>query len=406
MLTADLLRATVRKGTIKPRLVDPEAADLLALAGRLVAIFEGHGGKRRAELDDAVDDVVGDETSFAITRGLVKLLDDRAEWETVSPLEPPELRRLVFEASAAAHPIATRASRLHATTRADVLAAVAAQLGVDVAAVEEGLYADLRAEQRLVAFDRIEPRALLDRYNLAQAQGLLLRAHELNVEVDVDRPSRLRQVFRWLKFFQLMHRTRRGEGGWQITIDGPMSLFEQSQRYGLQMANFLPALLLTDRWRLRADVEWPHVAGRVALELEPADGLVSHYRSRGTWVSEEERTLVGRIDESATSWKVSRSARVVDLGGVDVLVPDFAVRCEATGREALVEVVGFWRREYLTRRAETLAAHGPPNLVLCVSRRLGTDGDALPEGLADRVVDFARVVPLPRFFEVVERVAI
>lgn len=405
MLTADLLRANIRKGVIKPRLIDPEDDELMRLATELVALFEAHTDGTRGELDEAVDDVVGDETRFAITRGLVKLLNDRSDWQTVAPIDPVDLRRMVFEASAASHPVATRKSRLHTVSRDDVLARVAAALEVDVAAVEEGLYADLKSQQRLVSFRTLTPRALLDRYNLAQAQGLLFRAHELHIDVAVDRPSRLRQLFRWLKFHQLMHRTHRHESGWRITVDGPMSLFEQSQRYGLQMARFLPALLLADQWSLHADVEWPHARDPLRLELGPDDGLVTHYKQRGTWITEEEKVLVSRVDKSKTPWKVSRKARVVDLGGVDVFVPDFTVRCADSGREAFVEVIGYWRRDYLERRAHALATHGPENLVLCVSRNLATDGGAVPDGLADRVLDFAKVIPLNRFLEAVERVA-
>lgn len=405
MLTADLLRASVRKGVITPRLLDPQDEQLQRLADELVAIFRTSSGSRRVELDDRIGDIVGDETHFAIVRGLVKLLHDRSTWETVAPLDPVELRRLVFEASAAAHPVGTRASRLHATTRDDVLAAVAESLGATAMAVEDGMYADLKSEQRLTRFRDVEPLALLHRYNLAQAQGLLLRAHRLDVHVETARGGALRQLFRALKFHQLMHRTQRDGEGWRITIDGPLSLFEQSQRYGLQMARFLPSLLLTEQWRLEAEVEWTHAPTPVRLVLDPDSGLVTHLRAKGAWVSAEERTLRERVDASDTSWSVSRRVRVVDLDGQDVFVPDFIVRCAKTDREALVEIVGFWRADYLRRRAELLAAHGPPNLVLCVSRRLAAGGDVDIEALGEHVIDFANVIPIGRFLETVERVA-
>ena len=40
--------------------------------------------------------------------------------------------------------------------------------------------------------------------------------------------------------------------GYLIRLDGPMSLFKSSGRYGLQMASFLPTLLHFDRWSLNA----------------------------------------------------------------------------------------------------------------------------------------------------------
>jgi len=37
-------------------------------------------------------------------------------------------------------------------------------------------------------------------------------------------------------------------------LDGPASLFSQSQKYGIRMANFLPALPLCDRWEMAATI--------------------------------------------------------------------------------------------------------------------------------------------------------
>ena len=132
---------------------------------------------------------------------------------------------------------------------------------------------------------------------------------------------------------------------------------------------------------------------------------MTHLRNRGTYVTEEERWLTKRIDEHANSWKVSRRAKVVDLGGEDVLVPDFTVECTETGRVAIVEVVGFWRRSYLERRVDVLRRRGPTNLVLCISRKMATEAKAALGTLEANVVEFASVVPLGAFFEAVERVA-
>lgn len=405
MLTADLLRASVRNGAITPRFVPTDDPGLVRRADDLVALFRQNEGGTRGELDELLDDIVGDETHFAVTRGLCKLLHDRSTWETVSPIDPVDLRRHIFEASAAAHPVGTARSRLHETTREDILSRVADALGVSADEVEAGMYADLKAEQRLTRFRPIDGLALLHRYNLAQAQGLLFRAHELRVTVGVDRPSRLRQVFRWLKFHQLMHRTVRGKDGYAITIDGPLSLFAQSQRYGLQMAKFLPALLLADRWSMEADVDWPHAKKPLRFTLTPESGLTTHLRSKGTWITEEEREITRRVDEHASSWKVSRKARVIDLGGRDVLVPDFTVVCEETGREAHVEIIGFWRRAYLERRLEVLAQHGPSNLVLCVSRKMAAEKHTELQAMPSHVVEFAKVIPLGRFLESVDAAA-
>lgn len=404
MLTTDLVRVRVSKGVLRPQYIDVERPGLIERAEALCALFEGHEAQTRGELDEAVADVVGDAADFAVTRGLAKLLDDRSEWDTVSPIDPVELRRRVFESAMEHHPVGLQRSAAHPVCRADVIAEVAAELGTSADAVESALYADLKSEQRMTRHRRLPPKALLDRYNVALAQGVLIRAHELRIDVAVDRPSKLRGLFRALKFHQLMHRTERvSRSRWRITIDGPASLFEQSQRYGVAMARFLPHVLLLPEFSVEADVDWHGDGQKRPFRLDASDGLRSHLKARGTWISDEEKAIYDRINKAKSPWRARRDAVVVDLDGRDVLVPDFVVKCEETGRRAFVEIVGFWRRGWLERRAELLAEHGPSNLVLCVSRRLATEKAALDDRFD--VIDFAKVIPLKAFVERIEAVA-
>lgn len=399
MLTADLLRARVRSGGLHPMFIDPEDEALLRRARGLVREFKAHDQKTRAEMDEALNDLVGDDVTFAITRGLSKLLHDRSTWEPSSPVPPVELRRLIFETSAANHPVGEFKSR------EQVLEEVAAELGVSAEQVELGMYSDLKAEHRLTSFKELDPSALLHRYNLALAQGMLYRASTMSIEVKTKSPAGLRQLFRWLKFYQLMHRALRSKTGWRIEIDGPLSLFDQSQRYGLQMAKFLPALLLTENWRMEASVQWRDRPDTLKFELTPSVGLVSHLKSTGMAVSREEKLVVERLKKKK-DWSVSKRATVLDLGGKDVLVPDFTLS-HKDGRKAYVEVVGFWRRSYLERRIEVLSKYGPKNLVLCVSRRMATEKTKADLGaVGDNVIDFAEVISVPRLLKVVERVAL
>ena len=402
MLTADLVRVRFRKGRIYPQLIDVEDEDLQRRARRLCDLFAGHDGKPREELRESVKDLVGDETNFLVTRGMAKLLDDRSEWDTVAPVDPVELRQMLFEAAASEHPIGSSRSARHPVSRDDIILRVADQLGVTPSEVELGMYADLKSEQRLVSHRPMEPARLLQRYNLSLIQAVLLRAHEMTVEVEADRPSRLRELYRHLKFRQLMHRTSRDGDRWTLTIDGPVSLFQQSQRYGLQMALFFPAVLLLPKWKLTARVKWKR-RGEVELELDHKSKLQTHLRSKGTYITEEEKILYHRINDGSSRWTARRSSTVIELDGQDVLVPDFSVKHE-DGRRAHVEIIGYWRKTYLERRMEILREHGPSNLILCISRNLATDRSKLGD-LGDNVVDFAQIISRKKVLEVAERVA-
>lgn len=414
MLTSDLLCVKVTKKTsesgkksktayVEPEYLDVSATEALQRAEELVGIFKHHHGdadaNMRGALDESMADIVGHGTDFLIWRGLAKLLLDRSEFETVSSLEPVEIRREVFSASAELGPVTSD------EVRQKVLEQAGAALKLNAEEVEHGLYADLEARQRLTSFKSIKPQALLHRYNLALAQAVLYKATRLVVEFrDLD-SNQLRYLFQMLKFHRLMHRFERQKGGYRLEIDGPASLFSKSRKYGLQMAVFLPALLVLDRWELCAELDWkgggksksatPH-----QFLLSDKDGLVSDRRITGQWVAEEERYFEDRFAEAETDWQLERQGSIVELGDNQVIIPDYRLT-HPDGREVLLEVVGFWRLAYLERRIDLLTKSQKIPLVLVVSERLKTGRGKLAEVPAE-VVFFKGVILVNKVLEAVE----
>jgi predicted nuclease of restriction endonuclease-like RecB superfamily len=90
-----------------------------------------------------------------------------------------------------------------------------------------------------------------------------------------------------------------------------------------------------------------------------------------------------------------------------VFLPDFTLR-HADGREALVEVVGFWTPEYLEEKLRKVTAVQLTHLVLVVRRDLavGSTGEALARDVpATPVVWFAGVPKATEVLRAVEAVA-
>src|SRR5262249_29865893 len=157
----------------------------------------------RGELQDAVDEAFGDAPQQLVYRGLAKLLEDRCEFAVESALPPEQIREAVFRAAARQRQQPDDAVR-HAFDRAAVLAQVADELGLPAQGVEDGLFADLKSEQRLVRFDDITPERLLQRYNVALAQAVLLRSNHVDIRIRGETPARYRQLLRLVKFHRLV----------------------------------------------------------------------------------------------------------------------------------------------------------------------------------------------------------
>src|SRR5215210_453049 len=135
MLTAELSLSWQRGEQIRPRYVEPDDEEYLRAAEDLVEIFGAHEGRTRASLEESLQEYVGTGTDYKILRGFIKLLTDRCEFETSSPVEPAEIRRALFLKARTRHPVLT------AEARAEVIAEAARELACEPAALTDALYA-------------------------------------------------------------------------------------------------------------------------------------------------------------------------------------------------------------------------------------------------------------------------
>ena len=374
MLTSDLLLTRSRGPYIEPRYVAVEDPAFIDLAQALIEIHVEHQGKTRRELQRALHLLAGDRTDYRIQRGLAKLLcDHHCEFHVASPQPPEELRHAVFTLARAHHPVVRETSLIYPVKREDLLEQVALKHQISSEEVLAGLYADLPENHQLATFAAPSPNELLLRYNVALAQAMLYRCEVLRLSVYRNLPVRYKQLFKFIKFYRLIH-TIEGDvdAGYEIALDGPVSMFRHSQKYGLQMAVFLPALLLCTRWSMQADIVRKD-GRRQHFVLDDQSGLVSHYRDQTLYDSLLEETFATRFAKAKTQWQLERESEVVNLKET-VMIPDFTFR-HPDGRMAILEIMGYWRPEYLRRKLEKLRQAQRKDLLVAVSSNLNVSED-------------------------------
>jgi uncharacterized protein len=374
MLPADLLQYTLHFGQAYPRFLKPERG--LPWAERVLETLSAHRGKMRGELDEALLSLEGDSPDYRVVRGLARLALAEATLEVQSPVAPEALRREAFA-------LAAQRGYGERETGA-VLGELAQKYELEAETLREVLYADLPEREVLTALPELTPAALLDRYQLAQAQGLLYYATELLLQAHRNTSGEYKKLFRFLKFYGLMYAVEGDlDTGYRIHVDGPASLFAQTRRYGVRMATFLPALLHVTKWELEARLYLRGQETRYALTSEAR--LVSHYSRPPEFDSLLEEAFFKRWARLETPWTLEREVEIIDLKGT-VFLPDFALR-HPDGRTVYVEIVGFWHPDYLKRKFEKVRRAGLPNLILAVSERLKV-GEGDLEGLPGPVVFF------------------
>ena len=218
MLTADLSMSWQRGDRVHPRYIDPEDEEHLRAAEDLVMLFESYVGRPRSALEESLHEYVGTGTDYRSLRGLIKLLTDRCEFETSAPAEPSEIRRALFRKARERHPV------MSAEARAAAVAGAARELACEPAELLNALYADLPENQKLTLFEPIKPEALLDLYNVAQAQALLYRSVEMRLWLEPQSPEGFRELFGSIKAYRLIHTVRgNSREGYEVRLDGPAS---------------------------------------------------------------------------------------------------------------------------------------------------------------------------------------
>ncbi|NJN58323.1 MAG: DUF790 family protein [Leptolyngbyaceae cyanobacterium SL_5_9] len=346
-----------------------------AIATDLISLFQQMQGKTQGELNRQLQELEGEDTDYRIKRGLAHILRSSfSTFEIVSPLEPQLLRQRVFALSAQAAPL-PQTAQATLTKLADHLTQ---ELDREVLPdqIRVGLYADLAENRILTQFEAPTPEALLHRYNLSQVQGIFYKASHITITAHRNDPGEYKLLFRYLKLFSLMaYIEGDADHGFTITIDGPTSLFKPSTRYGLDIAKLIPALLHVTKWSLTAELQlrdsYTNAKKTRRFSLNSGCGLVTHYPPGKPYDSMLEESFADRWDALNSEWKLEREVDLIPIPG-SVMIPDFRL-VHPDGRDFLLEIVGYWRPEYLRKKFSQVRQSERDNLILAISERLNLE---------------------------------
>ncbi|MBK7397464.1 MAG: DUF790 family protein [Myxococcales bacterium] len=291
--------------------------------------------------------------------GLVRVLARRAGDRLVAPVLPPQARAAVF----------AEAGRDRSAAREVVLGRVAAELRTSPEAVEASLFADRASARRIAPLPSLHPTDLVEAYNLALAQGLLLCSEIVVVHVR----EHVRAVVRFAKLSGLLCTYAVDDTGTKLEISGPLAVLRHTTKYGFSLARFFPAVLGTPGYAVEARcLVWDTPQ---CVRIDARDHLAPTHVLPRDADSRVERWLAQDVRRLERGWVLDRESDVVPVGR-SVFFPDFTLR--RGGASVLVEVVGFHGPSYLDAKVRALeAARGRP-LIVCVAATLLPNLGAIP----------------------------
>jgi predicted nuclease of restriction endonuclease-like RecB superfamily len=352
------------KGPLKERAFE--------LSRTLCQIARENIGASRDELHAAWSVIVAAPKERRLLLGLSKLVEDACEFEQTEGIDPPELRSDVFLRAAAARRVVDVDFDRHS-----VLSLVAAERGLTPDVLEAVLFSDLRGAHRLIGCSAEDPELLVEGYERAQVQAVLLRAVRVRADVRCASPDAYRELFRKLKWRRLLYSAERlPDGGYHLEIDGPFSLFQSVTKYGLELSLTLPALEACQRLELSADVRWSDRGAPLKFQYTSSRPAPP---AGGVTLRDDVLELLTAIRSLAAGFRVEPCTRIIDLPGVGVCVPDLLLTRESDGRELMLEVLGFWSRESVWKRVELVEKGLGETLLFAVSSKLRVSEAVLDE---------------------------
>lgn len=391
LLPLDLLRVRTRKGQIKPVYADIDAKNL-ELATKLLELFRNYVGKRKGELLERVSAYEMAGFDYRFVRGLSVLLQRLCIFQVEAAVDPPLVRRLLFKEASRRGLVAT------IEMRKQVLEDVAQRLNVTTEQLEKSFYADLEDELVLKEFTPITEAELLKRYNLSLTQTLMFRLTFMEVKVS----DYWKEVLRAIKFRGLMYSAETKDGVFQITVDGPLSIFKLTQRYGTSIAKVLPSIVQANEWELNGSLVRTGQFGKRIYQLRLTSAEVGDRIKSATLTRESgmvafdslvEEKFYSDFQALGSGWTIIREPSPLIVGR-HVFIPDFSF--EKSGMKVYMEIVGFWTRKYLETKIKKLQQLQGVDIIIAANEKLACDKLKRVKG---QVIFYKGKVPIRPIFE-------
>ncbi|MCW4021248.1 MAG: DUF790 family protein [Candidatus Bathyarchaeota archaeon] len=385
MLPSSLLIARRRRDKIRPVYAQPNQRNL-EIAKLLVQTYGGYLGKKKGELNEVVNGLEDLGYDYRYVRGLSALLDRRCQLEPKATMDPVKVRRHVFKISQ------TKGFPTTSKVRQAFLLQAAKELEITVEELEESFYGDLEDELILKNFKSVDPEALVKQYNLSLTQTLLFYSTELSFTTI----GNWQRIFRQIKWLGLIYTIKRSDGGYEVTVDGPASLFKLNRRYGTSLAKLLPTVIQNSNWQMKAKILHRREDRRLLdLELNSKKhgGILKAFETpeeAEIYDSQLEQDFAKRFRALDTGWTLTREPEPIPVGR-RVMIPDFGL--QKGGITVYLEVAGFWTPQYLQEKIRKLQQLGDVDMIVAANKDLACQKlDKMAEKL--NLIYYKRKIPL------------
>jgi predicted nuclease of restriction endonuclease-like RecB superfamily len=298
--------------------------------------------------------------------------------------------------------------------RSEIISSIASTMNLSVDDIENTMWSDFEENMVLDQFTPITSNELLAWYNLALMQTLLFNCTRLDFYVSGG--ANWKRVLRDVKRLGMMYHLESNGDELSCSIDGPLSLFKMTDKYGTSIAKLLPSIIASGKWRVKAWVVRKTLSGKKMYEFEtsneevpplmhPYTEQLDDRRGNAIFDSSIEEKFASKFEQFANGWNIIREPDPIIAAG-KALIPDFMF--EKYNQRVYLEIVGFWTKEYLERKIQKLIASSKTgenksmDMLIAVNEELACSKlSSLPK---EKVIFYRNEVPIKSVVDYLKKI--
>jgi len=229
-----------KKGDVRPVFLSSDSSDL---AQSVINFMKSSVNHNMDYIDRGRKEIEVRSRNHKVVRGLFLIAERMSKFRPPSELDAYRVRKEIFSRS----PLPV----LDHSERTKVFMEIAAEMKTEVSAVENAMYGDKESDQILVEPPDTNPEDLCRMFNMEQVETILMHS----VSMDIRRIRDWHNVLRRIKTLGLLCSIKTGGGEIEsISVSGPMSILERSERYGIRMARIFRLICREDQWEVEANI--------------------------------------------------------------------------------------------------------------------------------------------------------
>ncbi len=327
-----------KKGILRSVFLTEQSSDYCF---SITDLFSKSVGKSRWEIEEELKTMELKVQNPKILRGLALIMFRASEFRKPSSLDSEIVRKAIF--SIARNPI------VNPEERKVVLERIASSMNSYPLEVDNAIYGDKESNLILDSPYNAPPDALSRKFNMEQIETVVMKS----LWVEVSTKTHGNDFIRSIRSKNLLYEERVQNSTHTIRVNGPVSIFEKSERYGIKLALFVRYVLSHNDWEINATVSLKNKAGK-----KEKDEFLYH-------LDESVSDLIGRDDvpvEELPSF-VNRSPMSIEIED-NIVTPDYSINAGGDDVLIFVSPLRYYSDEVL--RARKIVDYGRKVEVFCL----------------------------------------